>query len=104
MLQCPKCKSADIHRSRSRSWWEAWKKQMTSKRAYRCDTCGWRGWGDDTGTRFDQAERDIAEQAIAAKPPDLRTATLPEEPRPADLPDLEALDVSIRFPPKNQAH
>jgi len=47
MHECPKCKSDIIHRSRSRTRMEAWRKIITGKRLYRCHSCGWRGWTDD---------------------------------------------------------
>lgn len=96
MLQCPKCRSTEIHRSRSRSTWEVWRKQLTTKRPYRCDSCSWRGWGDDTGDRFDEEQREVAEGAIAPDPPDLKATVFAEElPRAEEL-DFAAIDNSIK--------
>ena len=46
-MQCPNCKSPAGHRSRSRSRWERWRKEITGKRPYRCDQCGQRWWAPD---------------------------------------------------------
>lgn len=43
-MKCPKCASVNIHRSRHRNRWEAWRKSVFNRRAYRCHDCGWRGW------------------------------------------------------------
>ena len=45
MLNCPKCGSPRIHRSRSRNAWERLRKAFTHHRLHRCHACGWRGWG-----------------------------------------------------------
>jgi len=50
MRQCPHCNSNRVHRSRSRTRWERWRKQITGKAAYRCVDCDWRGWAPDTGS------------------------------------------------------
>jgi hypothetical protein len=42
--KCPRCASANIHRSRPRSWAERVKKDWTYRRPYRCRDCNWRGW------------------------------------------------------------
>ena len=61
MNTCPKCHSEKIHRSRARNSWETWRKRLTSRRPFRCDSCGWRGWTapDAIGTR-DATQADIA--------------------------------------------
>ena len=41
MQTCPRCKSAKLQRSRSRSKWEVWRKEITHKRPFRCADCGW---------------------------------------------------------------
>ena len=40
---CRRCHAHDLHRSHVRSW-EHVLKLLTSRRPYRCGTCGWRGW------------------------------------------------------------
>ena len=45
MQSCPKCRSARVYRSRSRGWFERFRKGFTNKRLHRCHACGWRGWG-----------------------------------------------------------
>jgi hypothetical protein len=50
MRECPQCKSNRVHRSRSRTRWERWRKQITGKATYRCVDCDWRGWALDTGS------------------------------------------------------
>jgi hypothetical protein len=41
---CPKCQSATLHRSASRTLFERLLKKMTIKRLHRCSECAWRGW------------------------------------------------------------
>ena len=62
-MQCPNCKSAAGHRSRSRSRWERWRKEITGKRPYRCDQCGQRWWAPDEGllsSDYDVRDQDPA--------------------------------------------
>ena len=66
MLQCQKCRSREVHRSRARSVWEAWRKKLTSKRPYRCTICGWREWLPDQGPQFDADMRERAERAVVS--------------------------------------
>ena len=92
MRHCPRCKSEDIHRSRTKSMWERWRKEITAKRVYRCRACGWRGWGADDGPRLDEVARQRAGRALAAEPPNLKgTALARHDHGPLDI-DLEALD------------
>jgi UDP-GlcNAc:undecaprenyl-phosphate GlcNAc-1-phosphate transferase len=41
---CPSCRTAEVHRSKSKNIVERLRKLRTDKRLYRCDACGWRGW------------------------------------------------------------
>jgi hypothetical protein len=92
MYECPSCRSGDLRRSRARSKWEAWRKQITGKRLFRCAACGWRGWGIDGGPWFGDAEREAAERASAPAAPNLQgTLLAPEAKRTAEV-DLKALD------------
>jgi len=91
MTQCPKCKSEDIHRSRSHSRIEEWRKQITGKRAYRCRGCGWRGWGVDLGQKFGDEAADLAARVMAPGPPNLKGTALARGEQPAGV-DLEQLD------------
>ena len=93
MLQCPKCKSAEIHHSRTKSKWETWRKEITGKRPFRCGICGWRGWRPDVGPRFPDEARKLAERAMAPEPPNLTNTVLAAEPRRWDEVDLHALDL-----------
>jgi len=68
MDKCPKCTSQKMHRSRTRS---ASERKLTGKAPFRCDACGWRGWGGDFGSP--------AEGSVGRPP---------EGPEP----DLEAID------------
>lgn len=92
MRECPRCKSPDIHRSRSRSKWEAWRKEITGKRLYRCAACGWRGWGIDRGPHFGDAQRQTAERAVAPEPPNLQEMALAREERWVSEFNPKALD------------
>lgn len=42
--RCPACQKSSAHRSKARWFGERLKKMFTSRRIYRCDSCGWRGW------------------------------------------------------------
>lgn len=99
MHQCPRCKSDKVHFSRTRSKWEAWRKEITGKRPYRCPDCGWRGWAADSGPRFSPDDVESSSRAIAPDPPNLKeTALSREERRPQDV-DLDKLDQAIRERP-----
>jgi len=91
MENCPKCKSTDLHRSRTRTKWEAWRREISGKRMYRCRACGWRGWGPDTGPRVDEAAAEFASKALALEPPNLGNTGLIREEKQPDL-NLERLD------------
>jgi hypothetical protein len=92
MQHCPVCKSADIQRSRSRSRWERWRKEITEKRPFRCQACGWRGWGFDTGPNLGDIERQGAARSLAPQPPNLRNLSAWGEPARPRLLALKALD------------
>ena len=74
MLNCPKCGSPRVHRSRTRTFWERFRKNFTHDRIHRCHGCGWRGWG-----------------AVTSEP--VRPKDQPDQVRPA--PNLEAIDVAV---------
>lgn len=95
MEHCPKCKSERIHRSRARTKWEAWRKEVTAKRLFRCHDCGWRGWSSEIGPSFDSTERARATLTLAPPPPNLRGTLLARGAGPADI-DLNALDADIQ--------
>jgi len=95
MHKCPKCHSAALHRSRSKSKWEAWRKHVTGKRPYRCSECKWRGWGpNELVSSMDAFSRAAAERALAPDPPNLMASGLgPSAKRPAiDFDRLDAFD------------
>lgn len=48
MQQCPQCRSNRIHRSRTRTFLERLRRQFSTRRLFRCEACGWRGWGIET--------------------------------------------------------
>jgi hypothetical protein len=74
VLNCPKCGSPRVHRSRTRTFWERLRKNFTNDRIHRCHACNWRGWGRVTSEPV--RARDGADQV-----------------RPA--PNLEAIDVAV---------
>jgi predicted RNA-binding Zn-ribbon protein involved in translation (DUF1610 family) len=76
MQQCPKCKSTSIHRSHTRNWLESFRKAMTSNRPHRCQKCGWRGWGQESVPKFDDAQARRAEQAVVAQAADVDLSKL----------------------------
>jgi len=42
---CPHCGSNRIRRSRSKGIFERLRRGFSRKRIFRCQECGWRGWG-----------------------------------------------------------
>jgi hypothetical protein len=86
MPTCPKCKSDRAHRSRSRSRWERWRKQITGKMAFRCPDCGWRGWAFDTDSAIVAAAAPVS----IPEPPNLQASALARTER-AEI-RLEELD------------
>jgi DNA-directed RNA polymerase subunit RPC12/RpoP len=92
MEKCPRCGSENVRRSRARSLWERWRKEITRKRPYRCPDCDWRGWRVDAGPTFTLDERIAARKAVSPEPPNLKgTALAREEALRVDI-DLDALD------------
>ncbi len=103
MQQCPVCKSDDIQRSRSRSRWERWRKEITEKRPFRCQGCGWRGWGFDTGPKVGEIERQLAAREQAPAPPNLKSTLLwggAARPGPISLSELDVLEVDRKREPE----
>jgi hypothetical protein len=74
VLNCPKCGSPRVHRSRTRTIWERFRKNLTHDRIHRCHGCGWRGWGP-----------------VTSEP--VRPKDQPDHVRPA--PNLDAIDVAV---------
>jgi len=94
-MQCPKCKSEAAHRSRSRSRWEQWRKEITGKRPYRCPECSERWWALDEGPQFSDDERAVGERALAPDSPNLAGTSLARDNAPAHEVDLESLDSPV---------
>jgi hypothetical protein len=92
MQKCPKCDSDEIYRSRAKSRWEVWRKEITGKRLWRCHNCQWRGWGLESGPKFTDVERENAERAIAPDPPNLKGTSLMREERRPEPVNLKKLD------------
>jgi hypothetical protein len=94
MERCVRCKSPDVHISRTRNRWEVWRREITGKRPFRCRACGWRGWAVDVGRVFHGRDHIDAERALAPDPPNLGNATLgrPPVPRPVELTELDFPD------------
>jgi hypothetical protein len=95
MDHCPKCQSQNIHRSRSRSRWDVWRKEITGKRQFRCHACNWRGWGIDARPNVVEAEREATARALAPQPPNLQGTALAREERRASDVDFAALDRAV---------
>ena len=72
---CPSCRERKLHRSRARSLQERLRRGWTTKRLFRCEGCGWRGW-------LVPIERFAGESAGATEPVDLTELddTLPSSP------------------------
>jgi hypothetical protein len=112
---CPACKSDSVYRSRTRSGWERWRRQVTLKAPFRCQSCGRRFWRPDPGPWFSREEIDAANRAIASALLDETIAvppvrsTDPSPIRPEDLkfdgsrrlsadPEIAALDARFSRP------
>jgi hypothetical protein len=76
LSKCPKCQSEDIHRSRSRTTWEVWRKEITGKRPYRCENCDHRWWTSDLGPRHGDSLRVRHDGLLVPEPPNLRGTVL----------------------------
>ena len=97
MRQCPKCQSAEIHRSRSKTKWEMWRRELTGRRPYRCHICGWRGWRIDLGPRFDELDREAAARALAPDPPNLEETDFERiQPPELSVDELDSIALSHR--------
>ncbi len=85
MQQCPKCQSNRIHRSRTRTFVERLRRQFSARRLFRCEACGWRGWGIETESREGRPDQAAGEVA----PPDFKAldTTLDEIVRRKDEDD-----------------
>jgi predicted RNA-binding Zn-ribbon protein involved in translation (DUF1610 family) len=74
MNSCPSCGSNRVFRSKTRTAFERFRRQLTMKRPYRCHACNWRGWAPD------------GMQAVA--PADVLDSSTPP-------PDLSAIDAAM---------
>jgi len=63
-LNCPKCSTGTLKRSRSRSAAERMRKRLTSLRPFRCTECDWRGW-------LEHMEPSGVAHVLGQAPPDL---------------------------------
>ncbi|HNV01946.1 MAG TPA: hypothetical protein PLE61_07535 [Vicinamibacterales bacterium] len=79
MEACPACGSRRVYRSRTRSVFERIRRQVTTKRPFRCHNCNWRGW--------------VAEAARLVTPRQPAKASPPP-------PDLSAVDSALDGPAK----
>jgi len=91
MTVCPKCGSGNVHRSRSRSRWETWRKEITGKRMFRCHDCSWRGWGADEAPTAADVEREAAARGDAPEPPNLKDTGLARNDQREPI-DIKRLD------------
>lgn len=104
MLTCPKCGSTKVYRSKTRSAFERWRREITGKAPFRCHRCAWRGWRADVGPYFSREEIEAANRALTR--PGLDPGTL-EVPGPAGWPretqaegrDVPALDQVFKTSP-----
>ncbi len=103
MRRCPKCNSDDIHRSRPKSMWEEWRKEVTGKQPYRCQSCGWRGWDFSFGPQFDYHDVESAARALAPDPPNLKGTALAHSEVKAPELNLTDLDTLAPIRPKEES-
>ncbi|HVC34200.1 MAG TPA: hypothetical protein VNL16_11880 [Chloroflexota bacterium] len=99
MLNCPKCGSTKVYRSKTRSAWERWRREITAKSPFRCHRCAWRGWKPDSGPFFTREEVEAATRALAKSPVDPGTLEMgsPEPTRDRrDEPMTEPFDAGVQ--------
>jgi hypothetical protein len=87
VAHCPKCHSKSLRRSRTRNRWERWRKEITSKRPYRCHACQWRGW---LSIAID-VEETMTSPPVTVDPPNLRGTLLARSEKRQKF-DLKKLD------------
>ena len=66
---CPHCGSNRIRRSRSKGIVERLRRGLSQNRIFRCQACGWRGWGDKTEHSLPTQDAPLAE--VPPPPPDV---------------------------------
>ena len=98
MSRCPKCRSEDVRRSRTRGRWERWRKEITGKRPYRCRRCNWRGWLIIDPSEVDRAAR----RSTVPDPPNLKGTLLARADAQRSM-DLKDLDRFHSVPDKDDA-
>ena len=91
--KCPKCQSEEIHRSRSRTKWESWRKEITGKRPYRCENCEHRWWTVDLGPQRGDFSSAMTDHGVP-DPPNLKGTVLAYGPgrRDVNLAQLDNID------------
>ena len=80
-MTCDSCRSPHLHRSRSRSTLEQFRKKLTARRLFECGDCGWRGWK----AQHADATMD-ASMARYIEPMDLRSLDLALQKAPQHSP------------------
>ncbi len=83
MPHCPKCNSSNLRRSRTRTRWERWRKEITGKRLYRCRECQWRGWKSPRLMDFDATSSQ--DRSAIPEPPNLGGTLLARPERPGRI-------------------
>jgi len=101
MLQCTKCRPADFKGSRQKWVWEIWKDQLTGQR---CSGCGRRGAARNRAAHPGDAQRAMAERAIAAVQPDLRAPVFADDLPVPDEVERAALNIARRRAAASRTH
>jgi predicted RNA-binding Zn-ribbon protein involved in translation (DUF1610 family) len=85
MDTCPVCGSHRVFRSRTRTRFERLRRELTSKRPYRCHACSWRGWAPEG--LLVTADGEVAD--VPPAPPDLHAidSALSKAPEEAVAPE-----------------
>jgi hypothetical protein len=81
VLNCPKCGSPRVYRSRSRTFLERFRKNFTRARMHRCHACDWRGWGRVTTYVVGAKDQPEAPQRPAAGPEPVDVPFTRDEPK-----------------------
>ena len=87
---CPKCSAEALHRSHAHSHFEEKRKQLGSKRPYRCHECGWRGWLQEAQLRYSAAV--------------VKARVVSNHSQDVEIPDISLGDSESRTLTRNVSH
>ncbi len=81
---CPKCHAPALYRSHSTSRLDNIRRNFSPKRKFRCHTCDWRGWLDESQLSYPSVSIFTSVTAVAGEDVDIPSIRLEEEGAAAD--------------------